>query len=392
MIDMDRSNWGRVRFGDVVANSRETVKDPVGSGLDRVVALEHMEPGNIRLTGWQGAAGGTTFTRRFRAGQTLFAKRRAYQRKVAYAEFDGVCSGDILAFEAKREALLPELLPFIVRSDAFFDNALRTSAGSLSPRTKWQDLATWEFDLPPLDEQNRIAELLWAVERVRLAREREIEKASALELAVLASELDGANVPRVRLDEVVRIQRGLSYRSEDYAEPGQGRPFLTLKSVTRAGHYAEGSLKYLRLEDPGSYVVKPGDLFIANTDLTPGRLLVGAPFFYTGEQASDKPVFSMDLSRLIPVRQDASTEYLHLALRTPAARAFMRANTGGSTVGHLHLKALGGFMVAWPEEPVRRSLVEAMRGVVRASAISRETTADLHQIGQVLSRILWESR
>ena len=43
----------------------------------------------------------------------------------------------------------------------FFEHALRTSAGSLSPRTKWRDLANYEFLLPPLDEQRRIAEILW---------------------------------------------------------------------------------------------------------------------------------------------------------------------------------------------------------------------------------------
>jgi len=164
VIEIDRSGWRRVRFGDVVTSTKETVKDPVSAGLDRVVALEHMEPGCLQLSGWQDAADETTFTRRFRAGQTLFAKRRAYQRKVAHAEFDGVCSGDILVFEAKPNGLLPDLLPFIVQSDAFFEHALRTSAGSLSPRTKWQDLAMWEFDLPPLDEQKRIAELLWLSE------------------------------------------------------------------------------------------------------------------------------------------------------------------------------------------------------------------------------------
>ncbi len=109
-------------------------------------------------------------------GQTLFGKRRAYQRKVAYAEFEGICSGDILTFEPKnRKVLLPELLPFICQSDAFFDHALDTSAGSLSPRTSWTALKDFEFPLPPIDEQKRIAEILWAADTA----------AEAYELAVL---------------------------------------------------------------------------------------------------------------------------------------------------------------------------------------------------------------
>jgi type I restriction enzyme S subunit len=62
------------------------------------------------------------------------------------------------------EKLLPDLLPFIVQSEGFFEHALNTSAGSLSPRTKWKDLAKYQFPLPPIPEQRRIAEILWAAD------------------------------------------------------------------------------------------------------------------------------------------------------------------------------------------------------------------------------------
>ena len=79
----------------------------------------------------------------------LFGKRRAYQRKVAVADFDGVCSGDIYVFETKdAKVLLPELLPFICQTDAFFDHAVGTSAGSLSPRTNWSQLSNYSLSLP----------------------------------------------------------------------------------------------------------------------------------------------------------------------------------------------------------------------------------------------------
>lgn len=110
------------------------------------------------------ADGEISFTKRFRKGQVLFGKRRAYQRKVAVAEFDGICSSDILTFEPKDDALIPELLPFIVQSDGFFEHALGTSSGSLSPRTRWSQLQDYELALPPKDEQRRIADVLWAAD------------------------------------------------------------------------------------------------------------------------------------------------------------------------------------------------------------------------------------
>ena len=158
-----KPGWRMVRFGDVVSNADINERDPLTSGLERYVGLEHLDPASLHIQRWGLIEEGTSFTRTFVAGQVLFGKRRAYQRKVAVADFDGICSSDILVFEAKDD-LLPELLPFIVQSDPFYEYALNTSAGSLSPRTKWKDLAEYEFALPPKDEQRRIADILWAAD------------------------------------------------------------------------------------------------------------------------------------------------------------------------------------------------------------------------------------
>lgn len=75
-----------------------------------------------------------TFTSVFKPGQVLFGKRRACQRKVAVADFAGVCSGDIYVLESQDvTVLLPELFPFICQTDALFDHVVGTSAGSLRP-------------------------------------------------------------------------------------------------------------------------------------------------------------------------------------------------------------------------------------------------------------------
>jgi type I restriction enzyme S subunit len=160
--------WRIVRFGDVVRDVNESERNPLAAGLERFIGLEHIEPENLHLKRWGLLADGQiSFTKRFRKGQVLFGKRRAYQRKVAVAEFDGICSSDILTFEPKGDALFPELLPFIVQSDGFFEHALGTSSGSLSPRTRWSQLQDYEFPLPPKDEQCRIAEILRGADECR---------------------------------------------------------------------------------------------------------------------------------------------------------------------------------------------------------------------------------
>src|SRR5690606_3389314 len=100
-------------------------------------------------------------------GQVLFGRRLAYQRKAALAEFDGICSGDIIVMEANENKLEPDLLPFLVHNDEFFKWAVNTSAGSLSPRTKFKHLAEFEFKLPPLPVQKKITALLWKLDKLK---------------------------------------------------------------------------------------------------------------------------------------------------------------------------------------------------------------------------------
>jgi type I restriction enzyme S subunit len=156
----------RVRLGEVASESRETLR---GSkrGLP-VVGLEHLTPSEITLTTWD-TDGENTFTKTFRKGQMLFGRRRAYLKKAAIAPFDGICSGDITVIEAASEKLLPELLPFVIQNDAFFDYAVGKSAGSLSPRAKWEHLSQFELNLPPFNEQRKLADLLWTANGAREA-------------------------------------------------------------------------------------------------------------------------------------------------------------------------------------------------------------------------------
>lgn len=127
--------------------------------VEYFVGLENIEPENFQLQGFGLVANGTTFTKRFAKGDVLFGKRRAYLKKVAVAGFDGICSGDILVIRARTKKMLQDLLPFYISSEAFIQHAVSTSAGSLSPRTKWKDLADLEVYLPDLKTQEKMLEI-----------------------------------------------------------------------------------------------------------------------------------------------------------------------------------------------------------------------------------------
>ena len=150
----------RVTLGDVATERRETCRGD--KARYPVVGLEHLTPEEIALTAWDDGSE-NTFTKLFQKGDILFGRRRAYLKKAAITPFDGICSGDITVIEAKPDNILPELLPFVIQNDAFFDFAVGKSAGSLSPRAKWEHLKDYEFNLPAMDEQRKLACALWAI-------------------------------------------------------------------------------------------------------------------------------------------------------------------------------------------------------------------------------------
>jgi type I restriction enzyme S subunit len=193
-----KPGWRRVKFGDVVRLSKARCTDPLREGYERFVGLEHLEPGDLRIRRWGNVADGVTFTSVFKPGQVLFGKRRAYQRKVAVADFTGVCSGDIYVLESRDpSALLPELLPFICQTDAFFEHAVGTSAGSLSPRTNWMSLADFEFVLPPVAEQADLVKVLRATEAAIEAHTNAAEIGRATRSALVEDALAVTYDPRI---------------------------------------------------------------------------------------------------------------------------------------------------------------------------------------------------
>ena len=142
-------------------------------GNDEIVekgANLSMDSGNIHIRRW-GEFGddyvGPAFHRIFRKGQILYGSRRTYLKKVATAEFDGITANTTFVCETKdKNVFMQELLPFLMLTDSFTEHSVRESKGSTNPYINWPDIAKYQFPLPPLAEQKRIAELLWAADEV----------------------------------------------------------------------------------------------------------------------------------------------------------------------------------------------------------------------------------
>lgn len=350
----DRSEWRLVRFGDVVENVNETERDPNSAGIDRFIGLEHLEPESLHIRAWGNVANGTTFTRRCHPGQVLFGKRRAYQRKVALAEFDAVVSGDIYVFTAKNDRLLSELLPFICLSERFFQFAIETSSGSLSPRTNWSHLAKYEFALPPLDQQRRIAEILWAMDEVEQFQLEVGIRTRILSTAELEKELDKLfDGPCERLDSIL-LRSPESGSSAPPSPTDTGHHVLSLAALSRNG-YLSGNLKpVVPSEAMLGCRLSRGDFLISRSNT---QDLVGLVGIFDEER---QDVSFPDTMMRLPVNEArVSKRFLEAILQSRRGRLHMMRSAAGTSgsMKKINRRTLGTCLIPTPTLEVQQQLV-----------------------------------
>lgn len=364
---MSKVGWTRVAFGDVVRLSRARVADPEAAGIERVVGLEHIERGDLRIRRWGDVADGTTFTTLFRPGQVLFGKRRAYQRKVAVANFQGVCSGDIYVLEPANDRLMPELLPFLCQTDAFFDHAVGTSAGSLSPRTNWTSLASFEFLLPPTQEQARLVETLAAAEG-SLEAYREVQE----RLSTLIDSTVSAFV--ARWDEkhefgrfIVDTSYGTSKKSNT---DGQGVPVLGIPNVLRDELYlGEFNTVELSASEMKKLALEDGDILVVRTNGNP--LYVGRSVLV--ENLGERFAYASYLIRIRVDKRSITPAYAACVLGSSQMRQALR-RLAKSSAGNFNLntKDIRSMLLPIPS-------IEQQTELVAQVSTLRRTSKDLNK-------------
>lgn len=210
MLEQPMSRAGRtcVRFDQIAMQINDRVDNPAEAGVDRYVGLEHLDPDSLRIRRWGEPTDVESTKLRFQPGDVIFGKRRVYQRKVAVADFEGICSAHAMVLRAKPGAVLPEFLPFFMQSDLFMERALSISVGSLSPTINWKALAAEEFLLPPIQEQPRLVEALSAY-RMFLERLKEaIQTSQLLREAAFNSAISDRSIRRVEIGQLAKFCSG----------------------------------------------------------------------------------------------------------------------------------------------------------------------------------------
>ncbi|EPB8982406.1 restriction endonuclease subunit S [Pseudomonas aeruginosa] len=332
-----KPGWKVWRFDQIATNVNARIDNPSESGMEHYVGLEHLDPDSLRIRRW-GSPDDVEATKLvFKKGDIIFGRRRAYQRKLGVAEFDGICSAHAMVLRAKPEVVLPEFLPFFMQSDLFMNRAVEISVGSLSPTINWKTLAVQEFALPPLEEQQRLVDMLQAIEHAKEAHHNTRQAADQLVRSMLSELLNG-DWPVVELGSVVQeTQYGLSINA---GSDGQ-YPMLRMMNIEN-GLCVENDIKYVNLteKDFEAYRLVHGDVLFNRTN---SYELVGRTGVY---ELEGEHVFASYLVRIKTNKEKLEPKFLTLYLNSDfgrrqvlayATKAVSQANVNASNLLRVRL-------------------------------------------------------
>lgn len=257
----------KYRFEDIAYNSTEK-KKPVEEDKYTYIGLEHLDPQCLEVTRYGSEVAPIGEKLVMKKGDVLFGKRRAYQKKVAIAPFDGIFSAHGMVLRPKEKVIDPKFFPMFIASDYFLDSAIKISVGSLSPTINWSTLKELEFELPDLNKQHELAELLWAAEETKNAYKNFLKCNDAMietEFIKRFGNLLESNKTRMTIEELsILFCDGDWIEVKDQAESGI--------RLIQTGNIGIGD--FINKEEKSRYINEKTFINLNCTEVYPGDILI----------------------------------------------------------------------------------------------------------------------
>lgn len=235
--NLDKANWKTFRFDQIAKKISETV-DPNTTDLEIYIGLEHIDSESIHIIRRGTSSDVSGGKLKCHPSDIIFGKRRAYQRKAAVVDFEGICSAHAFVLRAIPEVMDPQLFPFFLHSDLFMHCAVDISVGGLSPTINWGQLKEQEFLLPPKDQQAELAKLLWAMDEVVEGSWKTRTRLEKLKKRIAYDCYSSKEVQKMNLEDLtVKIQDGSHFSPKILFPENDGSRFryVTSKNIRVTG-------------------------------------------------------------------------------------------------------------------------------------------------------------
>lgn len=284
---MTMADWQEVKLGDVCSSISETYhgKDASVVLVNTSDVLEgkilnHELVKNEKLKG--------QFKKTFKKDDILYSEIRPANKRFAYVDFDDtsyyIASTKLMVLRPNKEKILPKFLFNILKSEDIISelqHLAETRSGTFPQITFSSELAPMEILLPPMDIQKKIAGVLGALDyKIELNNKinNNLEQQARTIFRAWFSDNRSNEWVTVKLNDFISLERGISYKGK-YLSDDIGVPMLNLGNILPNSEFREEKLKYYTGEYKKQHIVYPGDIIIANTDLTQDREVLGSAIF-----------------------------------------------------------------------------------------------------------------
>lgn len=314
--------------------------------------------------------------RRFRPNDVLFNKLRPYLAKVFHADFDGICSGELLCLRPSQK-VLPRFLFYALTSKGFVDTVNAETFGSKMPRADWEIIGHQILPYPHVDTQRRIARFLdEKTSRIDALIEKKCGLSSQLaekRLALITTAVTkGLNTSAPMKDsgidwlgqipshwEIKPFKRAVVYQegpgimAVDFRD--EGIPLLRVASIGKRYATLEG-VNYLDPEMVAAkwrhFLTRIGDLLIS-ASATSGIV----------SEVSQKTVGAIPYTgiiRLNPIEGISTSGFVRNFVVSKVFLAQIDRFKAGSTIQHFGPYHLGQMFIPVPPEAEQRSIVSKL--------------------------------
>lgn len=375
----------KVLLGDVVDRVKDKV-DKDATDLEYYVGGEHIDGDEImvhRKGLIQGSTIGPAFHMRFQRGDVLLMSRNPHLRKASMVDFDGICSDVSYICRTKdNDVLLQSLLPFILQTPEFWQFAEENKKGGLPFFLNWKDFARFEFELQTIERQRQIADLLWAMERVKIAyreliaRTDDLVKSQFIEMFGDMAE-NPFGWPIVGFDDAAVIDATMTTDYEKYAD----YPHIGIDSIEKNTGRLSG-YRTVREDNvkSGKYIFGPQHIIYSK--IRPALNKVALPDF--------EGLCSADAYPILPKEDVCMKEFLAHVLRSDFFLQYILAFSGRSQMPKVNRKQISGFRFPLPPIEKQRTFVEFMQQRDKSKFAAQQALKEVTDAQKALMKKIFE--
>ena len=333
----------KVLLKDVVTRIKDKL-DKDSTNLEYYIGGEHFDYAEVCITKRgviQGSTIGPAFHMHFMPGDVLLMSRNPHLRKAGVVDFEGICSDVSYVCRTKDESVLMQrYLPFVFQTDHFWEFAERNKKGSTNFFLNWSDFEKYEFDLPGIEEQRKLTELLWAAQDTKMAYQELLLQSDELVKSQFIELFDGKGYPEMLLSDVcVKITDG-THKTPKYQD--EGITFISAKNIIE-GKLDFADIKHISeseyQEIQKRCQTEQGDVLLAKS----GSLGM------TAIVETDEPIGLFESLAILKYDRDLINGiFLCRQMQSDMVQRQLMSNVKGVAVKHLHLNVIASTKVIVP--------------------------------------------